>query len=899
MPSFYVNGQKVHTEEKTDLLSFLRDTLHITSVKCGCGQGACGTCCAVIDGKLKKTCTVFTDTLEGCSILTTEGLSEREKDVYAYAFAKEGAVQCGYCLPSMVMAAKVLLDSDPFPSEQMIRKALRYNMCRCTGYAAIIRAVRLAGKIFGENLPVPEEKDFSIGAESPRIDAREKILGAVKFVADDVPEGSLYGRAVLSGVKHALAKRIDVSAALALPGVKAVLTAKDVPGRVRTGPRDDDWRVLVGEGEEILFNGDVIALIAADSMETALKAESLINFEYEKLPEICTLSEAVAGGKMFLNVDFSSGDMAEARKNTAYVVTNSYKAPYAEHAFLETEAAAASYDGKILTVKSADQGIFRTRDRISKALDIPEENVVVEGYPVGGAFGGREDVLIQIQASLLAFHCRQSVFLQYTREQSLRIHAKRHEMSMVVTTACDRDGYLTYLDLIVLANKGAYASMGGPVLTRACALAPGPYKYQAVRVNGKSFFSNNTPSGSYRGFGITQCCFAVESNLTILAERAGISPWQIRYINALRPGDKYYNGQTADDSTAIAECLESVKDVFEKEPYAGIACAIKNSASGHDLKDVGRCSLLVKDGRIRILCSAGRVGQGIETALVQVVSDTAGISPDLIDWETADTGTAPDTGTCSASRLMMLAGEAAFRASCTLKAALEQSPLQALDGKCFAGEYRSETSAAGPVFHEAYSYACHVAVLDENGNVKKIVAAHDVGRAVNPLNIRGQIEGGVIMSLGYALTEHFTINEEKYFAKIGIPTSLNSPPVECHIIEKTDEKRRLKAKGVGEITAIPTPAALAMAYKKYDGKERFSLPLRESWLWIDPDKCVGCSLCVRNCPKGAIDAALIIDNTLCCRCDTCIRHCWFGAISERFDENTVHYHSHRSGAGPI
>ena len=906
MSSFYVNGQKVSCDKSKSLLSFLRQVLGITSVKCGCEQGACGTCCAIIDGKLRKTCTVYTDRLEGCRVITTEGMSEREKDVYAYAFAKEGAVQCGYCLPSMVLAAKALLDINASPTEQEIRSALRFNLCRCTGYVSIFRAVNLAAKMFREGLSVPsgapEESPAMIGAAMKRIDAREKILGATKFVADDIPKGSLYGSVVIAGVKHAYVRRIDVSKARALPGVHAVLTAADVPGRIRSGPRDDDWRVLVGEGEEILFAGDVIALIAADTREIAEEAERLIEFEYERLPEICTLSEAVAGGKMFIDVNVNSGDMRKAKEETAYFVSNSFRAPYAEHAYMELEAATSQYDGRILTVKSADQGIFRTRERISKALAMEEEYIIVEGYPVGGAFGGREDVLVQIQASLLAFHTHRAVFLQYTREQSLKIHAKRHEMSLVVETGCDRDGNLTYIDLIVLANKGAYASMGGPVLTRACSLAPGPYRYRAVKVNGKSFFSNNTPSGSYRGFGLTQCCFAVENNLNLLAEKAGISPWEIRRHNALRPGDVMYNGQVADDSTAIAECLESVRDVFEREPYAGIACAIKNSASGNGLNDIGRCILHVRNGRVGILTSAGRVGQGIETALVQVVSDVSGIDPSLIDWEEASTATSPDTGTCSASRLMMLTGEAAYRAAKSLKAALpdgsgadcrsgRESGLLALNGKSFLGEFRSETSPDGPKIHEAYSYACHVVVLDEKEQIKKIVAAHDVGTAVNPLNIRGQIEGGVVMSLGYALTEHFSINDEKYLSKIGIPTSKDVPPIESIIIEKTDGGRQLKAKGVGEITAIPTPAALAMAYRRLDGKERFSLPLRESWLWIDPDKCVGCSLCVRHCPVKAIDAALIIDTDLCIRCDTCIRQCWFGAISERYDENRTDYHT--------
>jgi len=850
MVQFWVNGQKIETEETGILLLFLRNHLHLTAIKCGCMQGSCGTCTVLLDGKPCRSCTRKVEKLDGAHILTPEGLSPREQDVYAYAFASAGAVQCGYCLPSMLMSVKALLDQVPDPTEEQIRAALDHNICRCTGYVSLVRAVRIAADLLRSGDTIPPLPSPETGNSPARIDAREKVLGSLRFVADDVPADALFGAVLTAGIPHARIRRIDTSAALTVPGVAAVLTAKDIPGCHTAGWLHGAWPVLVGEDEEVLFAGDVVALAAADSKEAAQEALRKVIVDYEPLPAVLSAQDALAPGapllhpegNMFAESHIRRGDMETAKANTCYEVHQVYETPFAEHGFLETEAAVAIPEGGRIVIRSADQGIFLTRLQVSKVLDLPQEQILVEGYPVGGAFGGREDVLIQVQAALLAYHTGRPVFLQYSREESMLLHAKKHPMRIEVFSGCDREGNLTYLKLDLLAEKGAHPSLGLPVLERACSMSPGPYRYQAVEILGRSVYTNNPPTGGYRGFGITQSCFGVESNLNLLAEQAGLSPWEIRYRNAVSPGEPLYNGQIADASTAIRETLLAVKDVYEQAPIAGIACAMKNCGSGSGLRDVGRCTLRVKHGHVWLYSAASMVGQGVETILPQIAATASGLDGRYFRWATMDTDHAPDTGTATASRLTVLAGEATRQAALQLKerlSGLNLSPeraLEALEGEAFCGEFVAETVAptpdsVDPKVHVAYGFATHVAVLAEDGTVEKIVAAHDVGRAIHPGNVTGQIEGGAVMSFGYAMTEHFPVENglpPRAFGAVGFPTARTAPPVEAILVENSPLEQALGAKGLGELTCIPTPAALAGAYRVLDGQLRTALPLEHT-----------------------------------------------------------------------
>ncbi|MEF9853622.1 MAG: selenium-dependent xanthine dehydrogenase [Hydrogenoanaerobacterium sp.] len=845
MSKFIVNGEPAEALKDEKLIYFLRDSLNLTSVKNGCSEGACGTCMVLVDGKATKACILTTARVEGKSIITAEGLTEREKDVYGYAFSHAGAVQCGFCTPGMVISAKALLDVNLSPTRADVKEAIKNNICRCTGYKKIEDAILLAASIFKENSEVPHH-DFTgiIGENLHRVDAAAKALGTAEYADDLYPEGMLYGGAVRSGHARAKVLSIDVSAAKALKGVAAVMTAADLPGNQKVGHLKKDYDVLIPEGKITHFAGDAIVLVAAESRELLEEARSLVKVEYEVLTPVLSPTEAMAegapkvheGGNLLADEHLKRGDADARIKASKYVVTTKYSTPFTDHAFLEPETAVAMPDNDGILVYCGDQGIYQTRRECAEALGLPEEKVRVIAKMVGGGFGGKEDMSVQHYAALLAFKSQKPVKFALTRKESILVHPKRHPMEMEFTTACDENGKLTAMKATIISDTGAYASLGGPVLQRACTHAAGPYNYQDIDIEGRAYYTNNPPAGAFRGFGVTQSCFATECNLNLLAEKVGISPWEMRYRNAIRPGETLPNGQIADDSTALAETLEAVKSYMDEHPKAGIACAIKNSGLGVGIPDVGRCRLVVEDGKVHIYSSAACIGQGLGTVMTQMVCTTLKLPPEKVVYCEPDTSKAPNSGNTTASRQTVFTGEATRRASLALRDALGTASLESLNGQEFKGEYSSETDKMGsdkphPVSHVAYGYATHVVDLDENGKLSCVLAAHDVGAAINPVNVEGQIEGGVVMSLGYALTEDFPLKEgvpTAKFGTLGLFKATQVPPIKAIIVEKSKEKLAYGAKGIGEICSIPTPPAVQLAYYNYDGNFRTKLPLENT-----------------------------------------------------------------------
>ena len=844
MFEFILNNEKVIAAENKKLLQFLREDMNITSVKNGCSEGACGTCMVIVDGQAKKACVLTTQKLVGKNVITIEGMSERERDVYAYAFSSQGAVQCGFCIPGMVISAKALLDINNNPTESEIKKALKGNICRCTGYVKIIKAIELAAKIFREDIDVPKVACKGlIGENLPRIDAIAKALGMAEYVDDIRIDGMIYGSAVRTKYPRALVKKIDIEDAKAYPGVVAVLTAKDIPGTIKVGHLKKDWDTLIPEGEITRYLGDAIVLVAAETKEALEEAKKLVKIDYEELTPITCPEESLKEdapkihetGNVLVNEHLVRGNADEKIKNSKYVVTRKYSTPFTEHAFLEPECAVAgphSEDGII--IYSSDQGVFATQHECADMLGLPHEKVRVINKMVGGGFGGKEDMSVQHHAALLAYHTKKFVKVLLTRKESIIIHPKRHAVELELTTACDEDGYLTGMKAKIISDTGAYASLGGPVLQRLCTHAAGPYNYQDIDIDGTAVYTNNPPGGAFRGFGVTQSCFATECNINLLAEMVGISPWEIRYKNVVRPGQVLPNGQIADEGTAIVETLEAVKEEYGKHPYAGIACAMKNSGVGVGIPDVGRCKLVVIDGKIHIRTSASCIGQGMGTVATQMVCETAKVSPELIVHDAPDTLLTPDSGNTTASRQTVFTGEATKVASKKLKEALDSGKTLAdLEGEEFYGEYASVTDKMGsdkenPISHVAYGYATHVAILNEEGKLEKLIAAHDVGRAVNPISLEGQIEGGVVMSIGYALTEDYPLENcvpKAKYGTLGLFKSTDIPEVKAIVIEKNNADLAYGAKGVGEITSIPTAPAIQNAYYAYDKEFRTKLPL--------------------------------------------------------------------------
>ena len=847
MYTLMINGENVTVEEDRKLMDVLRNDCHLKSVKDGCSEGACGTCTVLIDGKATKACVQKVSKLEGKSIVTVEGLSDREKEVFVYAFGEAGAVQCGFCIPGMVMCAKGLLDQTLTPTRKEIAAAIKNNICRCTGYKKIIDAIELAAKLFRENITdLKAEKITGIGQRAHRVDVPEKVLGTGEYVDDMEIEGMIYGSALRTPYPRAKVLSIDTSKAKALPGVRAVLTAEDVPGKNKVGHIKKDWDTMIPVGEITRYVGDAVCLVAADTPELVEQAKALVEVEYEELPGMFSPEAALAPdaplihetGNILAHEHLVRGNAEEAIKNSKYVVTKKYHTPFTEHAFLEPECAVAiaNREEETVLIYSTDQGTYDTQHECAPMLGIPFENVHVINKLVGGGFGGKEDMSVQHHAALLAWHTGKPVKVKLTRKESIMIHPKRHPAEMEFTTACDENGYLTGMKAVVVTDTGAYASLGGPVLQRLCTHAAGPYNYQNIDIDGTAVYTNNPPAGAFRGFGVTQSCFATECNINLLAEMVGISPWEIRYRNAIRPGQELPNGQIAAPSTALVKTLEAVKEIYENHPRAGIACAMKNAGVGVGLPDWGRCRITVEDGKLYIRSGASCIGQGLGTVLKQMVCEATGLDEDSIVYVNAETNLAPDSGTTSGSRQTLVTGEAARRACEKLMEDLKGKDLADLNGKEYYGEYLAATDPMGspkknPVSHVAYGYATQVCLLNEDGTVEQIVAAHDVGKAINPLSVEGQIEGGVIMSLGYALTEDYPLYHGKPLAKfgtLGLFRADKTPDVKSIIVEQNPDPLAYGAIGIGEITSIPTAPAVQGAYYKYDGVFRTKLPMENT-----------------------------------------------------------------------
>lgn len=846
MYTLQVNGKTYEVAEDKKLMRFLRDDLHLTSVKDGCSQGACGTCTVLVDGKATRACIPMISKMDGKSILTVEGLSEREKEVYTYAFGKVGAVQCGFCIPGMVICAKGLIDVNPDPTRLEVVASIRNNICRCTGYKKIIEGILLSAKIFRENLPVYENEGVTqVGDAVLRVDVKDKVCGTGEYPDDIYLDGMIYGSAFRSEYPRAKVLAIHTEEAKALDGVIGVYTAADIPGDVKVGHLKQDWDTMIPVGKTTHYVGDALCLVAAETPDILEKAKSLIKVDYEVLDAVLDPFKAMEenaplvheSGNILAHEHLIRGNADEVIANSKYKVTRHYETPWTEHAFLEPECAVAMpFDEDGVYIYSTDQSVYDTQHECCLMLGLPPEKVVVENKLVGGGFGGKEDVSVQHHAALIAYLTKRIVKVKLSRQESLTVHPKRHPMWMDITTACDENGYLTAMKAVVVSDTGAYASLGGPVLQRACTHAAGPYNFQTIDIDGTAVYTNNPPAGAFRGFGVTQTCFGSEMNLNLLAEMVGISPWEIRYRNAIRPGQVLPNGQIADASTGVAETLEAVKEICENERYTGLACAMKNAGVGVGLPDWGRCRLIVKDGKVEIHAGASCIGQGLGTVLTQVVSQTAELTYEQIAYFPPNTVDSPNSGTTSGSRQTLVTGEAAKRASLKLKEAMRSKTLEELNGTEYYGEYLAKTDKMGsdvpnPVSHVAYGYATQVCVLNEDGTIKKMVAAHDVGKAVNPKSVEGQIEGGVVMSLGYALTEQYELKDGhpvSRFGTLGLFKANQVPDVEAMIVEKPGIDQAYGAIGIGEITSIPTAPAIAAAYYKLQGEFQTKLPLENT-----------------------------------------------------------------------
>jgi len=842
-----LNGRTVVAEprEGQSLLELLRDDFGLRTMKDGCApEGSCGACTVLVDGKAVVSCAQKATRVAGKSVVTQEGLPEERRKVWADSFVAAGASQCGFCSPGIVMKAEALLAKSPEPTREQIAHALLGNVCRCTGYAKILDAVELASAAIGGEPRVKTNEGAGVGARAPRYQGEELALGDKPFVADLVEPGMLHGALRFSDHPRARVVRVDTSRAEAHPGVVAVVTAADVPGERTQGSLTKDWRQFVAEGETTAYVGDVLAAVAAETRTAAREAAALVEVEYDVLEPVTDPFEAVIEGAPLLHPDGNvlsvsrvrRGDVGEALAGAAHVVSERFRTQFIEHAFLEPEASLVVPEAGGVHVFSQGQGIWEERRQIASFLGVPEERVRVTQVATGGAFGGKEDLSVQCHAALLAARTSRPALLTLSRKESLRFHPKRHPMWLDYTAGCDEEGHLVALRARIVGDTGAYASVGDKVLERAAGHACGAYRVPNVDVEARAVYTNNPPCGAMRGFGVSQSNFAVEGILDRLAAEVGIDEWEIRWRNALDAGDVTGTGQRLGPGVGLKKTLLAVRDSYHQEAYAGIACGLKNTGIGNGVTEYGRAILRPEsDGTITLLHSWTEMGQGVHTVLRQIACEALGLEPEQVRV-VVDTERELDTGLTTASRSTVLGGNAVLDAARKLKDALEGHSLEELAGEEFLGEFvvdwTTPNDAGEPVTHLAYSWATQVVTLDEEGRLAKVIAAHDVGRAINPLLVEGQIEGGVHMGLGQALSEELVVeggmplNETLKSLHLIPPTGM--PEVVCILVEEPQPEGPYGAKGVGEASLVPTAAAVAGALYAFDGIRRTRLPMKDT-----------------------------------------------------------------------
>ena len=845
-----LNGAPVSVEPREDesLLEVLRERFGCTSVKDGCApEGSCGACTVMVDGRAVVSCAQKASRVEGKSVVTQEGLSEDVRRRWAECFVAAGASQCGYCSPGVVMKAEALLGKNPEPTRDEIERALLGNLCRCTGYVKIVDAIELAAGVRrGE--PLPEvDRSGRVGSRTARYRGVELALGDEPFVGDMKAPGMLHGALRFSDHPRAVVRSLDTSRAAAHPGVVAVLTADDVPGNRTQGPLTKDWRQLVAVGETTSYVGDVLAVVVAETRRAAREAAELVDVDYEVLEPVTDPFDALADGAPTLQPNgnilsvsrVQRGDVDAALAASAHVASGSYRTQVIEHAFLEPEACFVTpANGGPMKVWSQGQGIWDDRLQIASFLGVPEEQVVVTQVSTGGAFGAKEDLNVQAHAALAATKTGRPVLVTLSRKESLRFHSKRHPMWLEYTVGCDEDGKLTALRARIVGDTGAYASVGDKVLERAAGHACSAYAVPAVDVEATAVYTNNPPNGAMRGFGVNQSNFAVEGILDVLAEKVGIDPWEIRWRNALEEGARFGTGQKLGPGVGLKKTLLAVKDAYRNARYAGIACGVKNTGIGNGVPEFGRVVLRVgEDGGVTLFHSWTEMGQGVDTVLMQIACEELGLPPERITVA-VDTERDLETGQTTASRSTVLGGRAVIEAAGKLKAALDGATLESLAGQEFRGEITvdytttNDPSIAEPVTHMAYAWCTQVVILDDDGAIEKVVAAHDVGRAINPTLVEGQIEGGLHMGLGHALSEEFVceggvpVTDTLKSLHIIPPTGM--PPVECILVEEPQPEGPYGAKGIGEAALVPTASAVAGALYAFDGIRRTTLPMKDS-----------------------------------------------------------------------
>ncbi|MBK5267025.1 MAG: molybdopterin-dependent oxidoreductase [Acidimicrobiia bacterium] len=842
--SLIVNGQPIEVGmHHPHLLAALREEVGITSAKDGCApQGQCGCCTILLDGKAIQACLVSMEKAAGKEVLTLEGFDEDERDRLARGFAAKGALQCGFCTPGILVRAKALIDQKGQDLDRAtIEGRLGAHLCRCTGYVGIVEAIELLAS--GVEIPAVAVEG-GIGASSVKYEAEALALGDRGYVDDLRVPAMAHGALRLTDHARADVLSIDAGVALALPGVIAIYTGADVPGDLRVGIIQKDWPVFIPVGGRTSYLGDVLAIVVAEDQQTARQAADLIDVSYNVLipitDPITALNDedAVWGldGNQLSVSEYVRGDVDQALAGAAFTVDELFVTQRVEQAFLEPESTLAVPAGSGLHVYSGGQGVWDDRDQIAAVLGVDRASITVELVSNGGAFGGKEDMSNQAQTALAAHLSGRPVKCTLTREQSFFMHAKRHPIRIETRAGCDENGKLVGLKVRMIGDSGPYASVGMKVLERAAGHASGPYVVPNIDVKATAVRTNNSVCGAFRGFGANQAQFAMEGVMDRLAEQVGISGWEIRSRNAIEPGVVWGPGQIMDDgSTGVRLCLEAIKGPYDEARAAGkavgLGLALKNSGLGNGFLEVARAVVrFEEDGTVEVRHCWTEMGQGVHTVAMQVAAEELGIEANRIRV-VVDTTRELGAGQTTGSRGTLM-GAGSVQAAC--QAALADGCQVGID---YEGEYRVDWTnklsdgLENPILHSAFGYAAQIVIADKStGKIEKVVAAHDVGRAVNPLLCKGQVEGAVHMGLGYALTEDFPTDADgrptnMTLRSLGILRPKDVPEIEVILVEAPQPRAPFGIKGVGEIGLVPTAGAVAQALYEVDGIRRSRLPI--------------------------------------------------------------------------
>jgi selenium-dependent xanthine dehydrogenase len=911
----WVNGNEetVEINEGEMLSDVLRYRLYLTGTKVSCNESECGACTVLVDGLPVLSCNFPAQKAAGRQITTIEGLSnDGELHPLQEAFVKHGAVQCGFCTPGQIMTAAALLDEKPDPTVSDIKYALTDTLCRCGAYPAIINAIQAAAQNINHGDPIEypsfdfESEDDVVGRVFQRPEAIAKVNGEAIFTDDLTFPGMLFGATLRAGVPHAVVKHLDVAEARSLTGVHAVLTAADVPGRLNHGLVIQDWPVLISIGEKVRYVGDAIAVVAAESQEIAQQALELISVEYDPIPVVADPVSAMNpdapkvhdDGNLLKHIKVNKGDIDQGFQQADVIYEETFYTPSYEHAFMEPECSIAriTEDGRI-EIYVGSQIPYADREQVAAALGLPQSQVRVRGPLIGGGFGGKEDIAGQIHAALLAQKTKKLIKILYDRHESILFHPKRHATQINVKLGLKQDGTITAAQTELFGDTGAYASLGTKVMGRATTHSTGPYIVPNVKIDCYAMYTNNPPSGAFRGFGALQAAFAIECMVDQVAEKMGLDPIEFRWMNALRPDSITNTGQHLKDSVGLIECIEKTKAELLKytageDPFVsrvvdespqkrrawGFAVAFKNTGLGEGAPDKAIAEVeLYKDGTVEARISSAEIGQGLVTVLQMVTAQELSLPIDQVRVLLSDTDLTPDGGPTTGSRQTYISGNAVRHASSTLREAMKATLSERYDvapeeikfieglaqvngskvpyGKVVdlmkdegrepkvTYEYWApDTFPLGEAGdkHFAYSFAAQAVEVEVNidtGEVKvlRVISATDVGKAINPLGLQGQVEGGIIMGIGHALTEEFIVEDGIIFtdhlARYRMPSIKHIPEeIKSIIVEDPTMDGPYGAKGVGEISTMPTPPAIINAIYNACGVRLKRLPVDQDSL---------------------------------------------------------------------